>query len=69
LFDAGALLEAPFADGRGSALVAGRYGYPGPILGAVNPDMELGYWDYQARTSWRVTPSDTLGLFAFGSHD
>jgi TonB family protein len=69
LVDAGALLEAPFADGRGSALVAGRYGYPGPILGAVSPDIELGYWDYQARTNFRLTPGDTLGLLAFGSHD
>ena len=38
LFDAGALVEAPFgkqADGsppRGSALVSGRYGYPGLLL-------------------------------------
>lgn len=69
LVDAGALLETPFAEGRGSALVAGRYGYPGPILGAVSPDIQLGYWDYQARTTWKLNPADTLGLFAFGSHD
>jgi hypothetical protein len=69
LIDAGALLEAPFAEGRGSALVAGRYGYPGPILEAVSPDIGLGYWDYRARTTWQLTPRDTHGLFAFGSHD
>jgi TonB family protein len=69
LIDAGALLEAPFAEGRGSALVAGRYGYPGPILSAASPDIALGYWDYQARTTWQLTPHDTLGLFAFGAHD
>ena len=69
LVDAGALVEAPFAAGRGTALVAGRYGFPGPILSAVSPDLALGYWDYQARTTFRVGPRDTLGLFGFGSHD
>jgi hypothetical protein len=69
IFDAGALVESPFAGGRGSALVAGRYGYPGPILGAVVPGLKLGYWDYQTRATWRLTGRDTLGVFAFGSHD
>jgi hypothetical protein len=69
LFDAGALLESPFGDGRGTALVAGRFGYPGPILSAVTPDVKLGYWDYQARTTWRIGDRGTLGLFGFGSHD
>ncbi|RYZ09905.1 MAG: energy transducer TonB [Myxococcales bacterium] len=69
LVDAGALLEAPFANGRGSALVAGRYGYPGPVLSAFTDDLKLGYWDYQARASFRVGSDDTIGLFAFGSHD
>lgn len=69
LVDAGALLEAPFANGRGTALVAGRYGYPGPVLAAVTDDMKIGYWDYQARATWKLGSRDTLGLFAFGSHD
>jgi hypothetical protein len=69
LIDAGALLESPLGDGRGSALVSGRYGYPGPIVGAITPTVRLGYWDYQARLTWRVGDRDTLGLFAFGSHD
>lgn len=68
LVDAGALLESPFAEGRGNALVAGRYGYPGPILSAFS-DVRLGYWDYQTRLRYRVGAHDTLGLFAFGSHD
>ncbi len=69
LIDAGALVESPLGDGRGSALVAGRYGYPGPILGAITPSVHLGYWDYQARVAWRVGDRDTLSVFAFGSHD
>lgn len=69
LVDAGALVEAPFAGGRGSALVAGRYGYPGAVLSAVTSELQIGYWDYQARASWQLGGSDTVGLFAFGSHD
>jgi hypothetical protein len=69
LIDAGTLLESPLGDGRGSALVAGRYGYPGPIVSAITSTVQLGYWDYQARLTWRVGDRDTLGVFAFGSHD
>jgi TonB family protein len=69
LVDAGALLESPLGDGRGSALVAGRYGYPGPILSAITPRVSLGYWDYQTRATWKASDRETLGIFAFGSHD
>ncbi|HVY38882.1 MAG TPA: energy transducer TonB [Polyangia bacterium] len=69
LFDAGALVETPFHDGRGTVLLAGRYGYPGPIVGALASNIKLGYWDYQARATWRLTGRDTVGVFAFGSHD
>jgi hypothetical protein len=67
LVDAGAFLEAPFAE-RGSALVAGRFGYPGPVVGAFS-DTTLSYWDYQSRVAWRIGDRDALSVFAFGSHD
>lgn len=69
LFDAGALAETTFGGGRGSVLLAGRYGYPGPILSALTDNVKLGYWDYQARVTWRLDDRNTLGVFAFGSHD
>ncbi|WP_437877700.1 TonB family protein [Sorangium sp. So ce513] len=69
LFDAGALVEAPWADGRGTALVGGRYAYPGALLSLFSPGVELGYWDYQARATYDLSPYDRIGLFAFGSHD
>jgi hypothetical protein len=69
LFDAGALVETPIDDGRGSVLVAGRYGYPGAILALVTPSVKLNYWDYQARATWRLTGGDSVSIFAFGSHD
>jgi TonB family protein len=68
LVDTGALLESPFADGRASALVAGRYGYPGPVVSAFS-DIRLGYWDYQSRATLRLGAHDTLSLLVFGSHD
>ncbi len=69
LFDAGGLAETPLGGDRGSILVAGRYGYPGPILSALQSSVSLGYWDYQVRATWRLGDRSTLGLFAFGSHD
>ncbi|HEX6272454.1 MAG TPA: TonB-dependent receptor [Polyangiaceae bacterium] len=68
LVDASALLESPFAAERGTALVAGRYGYPGPIVSAFS-DTTLSYWDYQSRVTYRVGEHDAIGLLVFGSHD
>jgi len=67
-FDAGALAETPFADGRGSALVAGRYSYSGLILSAISP-IQVAYWDYQARATWKIDDKNRIGIFAFGSYD
>ncbi len=69
LFDAGGMMEAGFAGGRGTALLGGRYAYTGAILSLVAPDTKLDYRDYQARLSYDVTPNDRLSVFAFGSYD
>ena len=69
LYDAGVLGETPFASGKGDVLVAGRYGYPGPLVSLFAPTTQLGYWDYQGRISYRVAPRDTLTAFVFGSFD
>jgi hypothetical protein len=69
LFDAGALVEAPLADGRGSVLLAGRYSYTAAIISLAAPNAVLQYWDYQGRATWKLGPNDILGLFAFGSYD
>lgn len=69
LVDAGALLEGPFADGRGSALVGGRYSYTGAIVSLLSPDVEVQYWDYQGRAEYRISDVDRLQLFAFGAYD
>ncbi|HVY44331.1 MAG TPA: energy transducer TonB, partial [Minicystis sp.] len=67
--DAGAMVEAPFDGGRGTALVGGRYGYTTLLLRLIAPDTNLSYWDYQTRATYDVTPRDRVSAFAFGSYD
>ena len=69
LVDAGALLEAPFDGGRGSAMAAGRYSYTALLFSIIQSDLRLDYWDYQTRVSYDVSPSETVTLFAFGARD
>jgi hypothetical protein len=69
LFDAGAMLEVPFAKGRGNVLVGGRYSYTAALLSYFSPNTTLDYWDYQARASYDLTENDRIGVFAFGSYD
>ena len=69
-FEAGALVETPIADGRGSVLAAARLGYPQLVASLVGADdIRLDYWDYQARASWALGEHDRIGVLAFGSHD
>jgi TonB family protein len=69
VFDAGTLIEAPFADGRGVALASGRYSYAGLVVPLFSPDTRLAYWDYQSRVRWQLRPGEYIGVFAFGSFD
>jgi hypothetical protein len=69
VFDAGALIEQPFAQGRGSALLAGRYSYTQALLAVVAPEYDLGYWDYQARVAYATSPYDRFSVMAFGASD
>jgi hypothetical protein len=68
LFDAGGIVTVPFDGGRGTVAVAGRYGYPGALLTALDDNISLQYWDYQARADHDLGPG-RLTLFAFGSFD
>jgi TonB family protein len=67
--DAGAFVESPFADGRGQALVSGRYSYTAALLSLVQSAIDLRYWDYQARVGFDLTPRDRVEVFAFGAYD
>jgi hypothetical protein len=69
LIDAGALVEAPFANGRGNALVSGRYAYTAALFSLLQSDTSLDYRDYQARASIALGEHDTIGVLAFGAYD
>ncbi len=68
-FDAGAFVEAPFDDARGSLALGGRYSFTALLFSLLSPGATLDYWDYQLRASYDVTPDDRLGVFAFGAYD
>jgi len=68
-FDAGAFVEAPFAEHRGDLLLGGRYSFTAGLLSLLSSDVKLDYWDYQGRLSYELTPKDTLSVFSFGSYD
>lgn len=69
LFDAGAYVEAPFAGGRGSAGIGGRYAYPGLLLSLVAPEITINYRDYNARASYDLSDRWRASVFTFGSFD
>jgi TonB family protein len=69
LIDAGALVEAPFANGKGAALVAGRYSYTAALFSFLSSDTTLDYRDYQARVSYSLTDRDTISILGFGAYD
>ncbi len=69
IIDAGGLVEAPFANGRGTALAGGRYSYTSALFSLLDSSTSLDYRDYQARVSYAVTDRDVISLLAFGAYD
>ena len=69
IIDAGGLIEAPFANGRGAALAGGRYSYTSALFSLLDASTTLDYRDYQARVSYAVTDRDVLSVLAFGAYD
>lgn len=69
LVDSGAMVEAPFASGRGSVMLGGRFSYTGLVLSLVSPEVSVGYWDYQARAHYDLSSRDSVEIFGFGSRD
>ncbi len=67
--DSGATIEAPFASGRGSAMVGGRFSYTGAVLSLVQPDISVNYWDYQARVRYELDAKNSIELLSFGAGD
>jgi hypothetical protein len=69
LVDAGGVVEAPFAEGRGSLMLGGRYSYTAALVSLLVPDVSIGYWDYQARAVYDLDARQKVTLFGFGAYD
>ena len=69
LIDSGAMVETPFANGRGSVMLGGRFSYTGLALSLISPEVSVGYWDYQARARYDLDNKNSLELVTFGSSD
>ncbi|MDF2696888.1 MAG: TonB family protein / TonB-dependent receptor [Labilithrix sp.] len=68
-FDAGAYVETPFAGGRGSAGVGGRYSYAAAVISLFSPDLTLDYRDYNARVTYDLSDRWRATAFTFGAYD
>jgi outer membrane receptor protein involved in Fe transport len=66
--DSSALVDSPLGSATNVTL-SGRYSYANPILHLFAADMDVEYWDYQARIAHRLAERDRLVLLAFGAHD
>jgi len=67
--DSGATVEAPFASGRGSAMVGGRFSYTAAVLSLLVPDVAINYWDYQARIRYELDRKNSVEVLSFGAGD
>jgi hypothetical protein len=69
ILDSGAMVEAPFADGRGSVMLGGRFSYTGFVISLIAPEVSVGYWDYQARARYDLDSKNSVEIVGFGSGD
>jgi TonB family protein len=69
LVDVGGLVEGGFHEGRGTALLAGRYSYTAGVFSLISPEITLDYRDFQSRVTYDITDHDRVSLFSFGAYD
>ncbi len=69
LIDSGATIEAPFAGGRGSVMVGGRFSYTAAVLSLIVPNVSLSYWDYQGRARYELDADNSVEILSFGAGD
>ncbi|MGB5683352.1 MAG: TonB-dependent receptor [Polyangiales bacterium] len=68
IIDVSALLNVPMPK-EGSMTFAGRYGFPNLILGAIDVDAHVNFWDYQYRTGVAMSPRSRFEVVALGGRD
>jgi hypothetical protein len=62
LYDLAAAVELPLPH-EVRVTLSGHYGYPGPLVHAIDSRVSLSYWDYQLRIDWRGLSLQALGSF------
>lgn len=68
------LLEGPLQKGKGSYLVSGRFGYPGPVASLLGSDLtskpEMLFYDVNAKVNWAWNDRNRLflSLYSGGDH-
>lgn len=67
LTQTGGFVRVPVPEHHLTATAAGRYGYPGAILSALDQGIGAEYWDYQLRLDGGIT--HPWKIFVFGSYD
>ena len=61
-------MREPVAPLGATVTAAGRYGYPGFLLGLATNQVSLSYWDYQLRIDGGK-PANGWTVFLFGARD
>lgn len=67
-FDAGGMVDTPFANGKGRLFVAGRYSYVA-LVASLFSSVTADFWNYQGYVTYALTPRDNIGLFMIGAYD
>jgi TonB family protein len=68
LLQVGGFVREPIAPLHTTVTAAGRYGYPGFLLGLATNQLSLSYWDYQVRFDGG-NARDGWTIFVFGARD
>jgi hypothetical protein len=68
VLDLSGVASTPLDDGRAHVTAAGRLSYTQLTVSKLT-NLDVGYWDYQVHASYDLTPSDVIGVFAFGALD
>jgi TonB dependent receptor/TonB-dependent Receptor Plug Domain len=66
--DSSALLDTPLGESTNLTL-AGRYSYANPVLHLFASNLNVEYWDYQARVVHQLSDRDRVRVLVFGAHD
>ena len=66
--DVSGMLNVPLPK-NGSMTFSGAYGFPNLLLGALNVDATVDYWDYQYRADVAMSARSRFQVVAFGGRD